>query len=101
MQELKIISDKRNELLGRKEIKAVLTKEGATPSKADVLKELAKALDAKEENVAIQHVYQKYGTQNSEIIAKIYDKEVPKKKEKKGDAKPAEGAAPATAAEKK
>ncbi len=100
MQELKIISDKRNELLGRKEIKAIFTKEGATPSKADVLKELAKVLNAKEENIAVGHIYQKYGKLQSEVIASVYDKEAPKKKSKKGEATPAEGAAPAPAEKK-
>ncbi len=100
MQELKIISDKRNELLARREIKAIFTKVGATPSAADAKKEIAKAAGVAEDKIVVDQILQKYGMQNSEIIAKIYDKEVPKKKAKKGD-KPAEGAAPATAAEKK
>ena len=102
MQELKIISDKRNELLGRRDIKAIFTKEGATPSAADATKEIAKAAGAAEDKIVVEHVFQKYGMQNSEIIAKVYDKEVPKKKAKKSDAAPAEGAAAqAPAAEKK
>lgn len=95
MQELKIISDKRNELLERREIVAAFTKAGATPSAADVIKELAKQTGAKDENIVVEHVYQKYGKQTSEVIAKIYDKGAPKKKEKKAAAaaeKPAEGA---------
>jgi len=95
MQELKITSDKRNELLARREIKATFTKVGATPSAADAKKEIAKAAGAAEDKIVVEHVFQKYGMQNSEVIAKIYDKEVPKKKEKKGAAAPAEGAAPA------
>lgn len=95
MQELKIISDKRNELLARREIKATFTKEGATPSIAETTKEIAKVAGAAEDKIVVNQILQKYGTQNSEIIAKIYDKEVPKKKEKKGAAAPAEGAAPA------
>ncbi len=91
MNELRIVEDKRNELLARKEIKATFTTEKATPSKADISKELAKQLNAKEEQIDVQHIYQKYGKLQSEIIANIYDKEAPKKKVKKGD-KPAEGA---------
>lgn len=92
MNELRIVEDKRNELLARKEIKATFTTERATPSKAEIAKELAKQSGAKEESVEVKHIYQKYGKLQSEIIANIYDKEAPKKKAKKGD-KPAEGAA--------
>lgn len=95
MQEFKITSDKRNELLARREIKATFTKVGATPSIAETLKEIAKAAGAAEDKVVVEHIFQKYGMQNSEVIAKIYDKEVPKKKEKKGAAAPADAAAPA------
>ena len=96
MQEFKIISDKRNELLARREIKAIFTKVGATPSAADTKKEIAKAANASEDKIVVEQILQKYGTQNSEIIAKIYDKEVPKKKEKKGaTAAPADASASA------
>lgn len=101
MQELKITEDKKNALLGRREIKAIFTKVGATPSIADVKKELAKVAEAAEDKIVVDHIFQKYGTQNSEIIAKVYEKEVPKKKVKKGSAAPADGAAPAVPAEKK
>ena len=95
MQELKIISDKRNELLARREINATFTKEGATPSIIETTKEIAKATGAAEDKILVNQILQKYGTQNSEIIAKIYDKEVPKKKEKKGAVAPADAPAPA------
>ncbi|MBU4246119.1 MAG: hypothetical protein ABIF85_01760 [Nanoarchaeota archaeon] len=95
MQELKITSDKRNELFARREIKAIFTKIGATPSIAETIKEIAKAAEAAENKIVVEHIYQKYGTPNSEIIAKIYDKEVPKKKDKKGSATPADAAVPA------
>ena len=90
MQELKIVEEKRNELFARKEIKAVYTSDKATPSNAEVIKELAKATGAKEECVEVKHIYQKYGKLQSEISANVYDKEAPKKKVKSKDAKPDE-----------
>ena len=72
--------------------------EKATPSYAEVAKELAGQLKAPEDAVAIQHIYTSFGMTKAKVIANVYHskdsliKFEPKKKEKK--AKPGAEAAP-------
>jgi len=71
--EMKILQEKSNELLGRKEIKfEVIHKAGATPTKANVRKELAEKYGVPEEHIVIDYIFTRKGIASSEIKAKIY-----------------------------
>lgn len=73
---MKTISEHNMPLLSRKRI--VLEVENhktTTPSRVKIRSEIAKHLKAKEELVAIRHIYQKYGGEKTKIIAHIYDNE--------------------------
>jgi len=85
---LKILEQKDEPLLSRKEIKAELTFEGtATPSNDTVKKAIAKNLKADEKLVVVKSIYTTYGTNNADVNAYVYasEKEMtniePKKKD--------------------
>lgn len=81
------MQEKINELLGRKEVKFEMTHAGgSTPSKANIVKELAAKYGVPEDHVVIDYVFTSKGLASSEVKAKIYN-EKPKVKEKKGKAK--------------
>ena len=89
-KEMKVLQEKDNQLLGRKEVTLEMSHmAAATPAKASIVKELAAKYGVPEENVVIDYVFTKKGVASSEVKAKIY-KEKPKVKEKK--AKEAKGA---------
>lgn len=90
MVELTIKEEKENKLLDRKEVVAIASTGTTTPSYAAVTKALSEKFKKAEDHIVVDHIYQKYGKQEAEVIAKIYNKAV-KKEEKK-----AEGSAPAS-----
>ena len=76
--EMKVLQEKDNQLLGRKEVRFEMRHTGgATPTKASVAKELASKYGVPEENIVIDYVLTKKGIAASEVKAKIY-KEKPK-----------------------
>jgi ribosomal protein S24E len=88
MVELTIKEEKENKLLDRKEVVALVSVGGTTPSYGQVTKALSEKFKKAEDHIVVDHIYQKYGKQEAEVIAKIYNKAV-----KKADEKPAEGSA--------
>ncbi len=76
--EIKIVEDKKNPLLERREIMFIVKQESTTPSKASLEQELAKVTKANLECIDIKHIYQKFGKLECRCIAEIYDK--PRKK---------------------
>jgi len=84
--EMKIIEEKENVLLNRKELKITVKHEGQpTPSKQEVYAELAKRYSVPEENIKIDYIFTKKGVGESLVKAKIYPhkvREVEKKEEK-------------------
>ena len=93
---LKVLEDKKNPLLERRELRLLVTQDAVTPKKEDVRKLLAEIEKVELDKVSIDHVYQKYGQRVSTVVAKIYDKPPAptKKKAKKateGDAAAKEG----------
>jgi ribosomal protein S24E len=81
--EFKILEEKENQLLGRKELRLELKHQSAsTPKKQDLVKELAAKYSVPEEHVVIDFIFTKKGLAESSAKAKIY-KEKPKIKEKK------------------
>jgi len=78
-----VLDEKQNELLKRKEMKIEVEHLlAATPSKAQLLKELATAYSVPEENIVIDYIFTQKGIGKSIAKVKIY-KEKPKIKEKK------------------
>ena len=78
-----VLSEKENDLLKRKEIKIEIEHLlVATPSKADLMKELARAYSVPEENIMIDYIFTQKGIGKSVAKIKIF-KEKPKVKEKK------------------
>jgi len=89
MSELKILEEKENQLLGRKEVRfEIQHTSGATPAKVAITKELAAKYGVPEDHVVIDYIFTSKGVASSEVHAKIYS-EKPKLKQKKSkEAKP-------------
>lgn len=89
---LEIIENKRNVLLERNEIKFRILQENVTPKESEVFKQIASAMNVKEDQIVIDTIHQEFGKLESTGSASVYDKPV-KKKEKKAKAaeKPKEG----------
>ncbi len=89
---LKIIEKKEQPMLSRIDVKAKLEFQGATPSTADVKKQLASELDVDEKLIVIKHIYTKFGSPTADVLACSYlneedmNKIEPKPKKKEGDA---------------
>ena len=78
---VKIEKTEEKPLLGRKEVSGKLTFQGkATPSNADVAKEIASELKTDEKLVVMKHIYTGFGTCEAEIEAYVYDTEEDLKK---------------------
>ncbi len=72
---LKIIEDKENKLLNRKEILADIEFSGKTPTNNEVKKELAKNFKVDEKLVIIDKIDQEFGANKAKVYAKIYKSE--------------------------
>lgn len=91
--QLKIIEKKDNSLLHRIEVEAELTAEGPTPSNKDVAKEIAKQAKGDEKLTIVKHIYSRFGTNVSDVLAYVYTDEAKMKeieiiKEVKEEKKP-------------
>jgi ribosomal protein S24E len=69
---MEILKQFDNKLLNRQEIIVKLESQ-ATPSKLDVKKSLSEKFKSPEEQIVIEHIYGKFGSQVFTIEAKIYD----------------------------
>jgi len=99
--ELKIKEEKENPFFERKELEIELKHSGdATPSKQELIKELASKYSAPEENILVDYIFTKKGISESIVKVKIYKKN-PKIKEKKEKAKPKKEAKPEAKKEEK
>ncbi len=92
---IKILEEKDNELLNRKEILAEVDSMDKTPSNKELQTELAKKFNTKENLVVVKQINQIYGKRTSKVIANIYKDEASLKKleiikEEKKEEKPAE-----------
>ncbi len=96
---LEIKSETNNPLIGRKEIRGILVFDKATPSNAEVKKEIAVKLGVPENMIVNKHVCTRYGEPSAEFLAYVYDSrenlaryEPKTKKQKEAEAKAAEKA---------
>lgn len=73
---LKVIQEKENVLLSRKEFVASINFDGTTPSRKEVQKELAKATKSKENMTIIKKIDTEYGSSFAKVTAFVYSNEV-------------------------
>jgi small subunit ribosomal protein S24e len=71
--DIKIIKEKNNALLNRRELNLAVTFDGATPSRNDVKAKIAAMLNAPLELVIIQKMDNEFGKQEVEAYIKIYE----------------------------
>ena len=94
MDDLKIIAEKDNQLLKRKEIKAIVGME-KNPTMNEAVKFISEHFHSGEENIAVQSIKGKFGRHTFLISASIYadkgtkERTEPKKKVKGGKPAPA------------
>ncbi len=70
---LTLIEEKEVPLLMRRRISFEIDNEKSkTPSEAEIKKSIAEKLKTGEENIAIRHIYQKYGVGKAKVIGHIY-----------------------------
>ena len=71
--DIRIIKDKKNLLLNRRELDFVVKYEGSTPSRNDVKNKLAAMLNAPFELLVVQKIKTEYGMQEAKGYAKLYE----------------------------
>ena len=71
--DIKILKDKKNSLLNRRELDFVVKYEGSTPSRSDIRNKLAAMLNAPLELLIIQRIKTEYGMQEGKGYAKLYE----------------------------
>ncbi len=83
--EMKINSTKENALLDRKEVTGTISFKGATPSNAELAKEVAKSVKADASLVVVKQIYTAFGETNATFKAHAYaSKDIMATLEKKG-----------------
>jgi ribosomal protein S24E len=97
---MEIIKEKDMKLLSRKRVILMRDNKGATPSRQELIQEVASMFKVKEDLIIIKHVYSQFGENRTKIIVHIYnDKKkmglfehssLLKKHEKKASAEPQE-----------
>lgn len=71
--DIRILKDKKNELLNRRELDFAVKYEGPTPSRNDVRNKLAAMLNAPTDLLVIQRIKTEYGMQEGKGYAKLYE----------------------------
>jgi small subunit ribosomal protein S24e len=98
--DLKITSDRRNELLMRRELSFTLGYTGSTPSRSEVMGKVCAILNLDEKKVVLDSVKTRFGERKMLGIARVYDDEEMMKKierpylRERGKPKPKEGSEP-------
>ncbi len=73
--DFEITSDKRNELLSRREVQFTLKYDGATPSRMQIIGKLCALLNIKENQVTLDSLHSSFGKTETSGSARIYDSE--------------------------
>lgn len=74
MMDLTVLKEKESPLLARKRITLSSTFTGATPSRLELAKAVAKVTGAKPEQVVVRHVYTKFGKPEAKVICHLYER---------------------------
>jgi len=73
--ELEIIQDTRNELLSRRELRFVLTHDGPTPSRKEIIGRLCAMKNVGEHLAVLDTLSTRYGMMQAEGMVRVYDTE--------------------------
>jgi len=73
--DFEITSDKRNELLSRREVLFTLKYDGATPSRMQIIGKLCALLNVKEHQVTLDTLHSSFGKTELTGSARVYDSE--------------------------
>ncbi len=96
--EIEIVQDTRNELLSRRELRFVLTHDGPTPSRKEIVGKICAMNNVAEELSVLGPLSTSYGMMKAEGMLRIYDTEEAKNRAEseyltlRGQPKPAEEA---------
>ncbi|MEM4268328.1 MAG: hypothetical protein QXK37_05885 [Candidatus Woesearchaeota archaeon] len=71
--EIEILKEKETPLLSRKRLTAFIHYKGSTPSRIEVLREIAKKTGVNQEHIVIKHIYPVFGANKSKVVANIYE----------------------------
>ena len=71
--ELHTLKEKEMSLLSRKRVTLMIDNDGATPSRLELLKAVAKKFNISQDLVVIKHIYPQFGRKKSKLIVHIYD----------------------------
>ncbi|MEM4337079.1 MAG: hypothetical protein QXG86_03675 [Candidatus Woesearchaeota archaeon] len=69
---LELIEKREMPLLSRTRVQFLMDFEGATPSRQEVVREVAKKCGVDEKLVIIRHIYNRFGKKQAKVIANIY-----------------------------
>ena len=73
--DFEITSDKRNELLSRREVRFTLRYDGATPSRMQIIGKVCALLNVKEQQVVLDSLKGSFGKMELAGEARIYENE--------------------------
>ncbi|HXX54670.1 MAG TPA: 30S ribosomal protein S24e [Methanoregula sp.] len=73
--DFEITSDKKNELLSRREVQFTLRYEGATPSRMQIIGKLCALLNVKDTQVTLDTLHSSFGKMEITGAARIYESE--------------------------
>jgi small subunit ribosomal protein S24e len=73
--DFEITSDKRNELLSRREVQFTLKYDGATPSRMQIIGKLCALLNIKEHQITLDTLHSSFGKTEIRGSARIYETE--------------------------
>jgi ribosomal protein S24E len=71
--ELHTIKEKDMGLLSRKRVSIMVDNDGATPSRLELLKLIAKKHNVPEEQIVIRHIYPQFGKKKTKVFAHLYN----------------------------
>jgi small subunit ribosomal protein S24e len=72
---IEVIDEKENPLLHRKELTCIVSFEGATPSRKEIVKNVAATKGMNEGLVVADSISQTFGKQEAKCYVKLYEKE--------------------------
>ena len=78
--DFEVTSDKRNELLSRREVRFTLRYEGATPSRMQIIGKVCALMNVKEQQVVLDSLNTIFGKMELTGDVRIYDSEEGRKK---------------------
>lgn len=75
MMKLELLKQEDVPLMSRKRASLMVEFQGATPSRSQLRKAIAKELKAKEDLTFVRHIYQRFGSNHAKIIVHVYNNE--------------------------